>query len=95
MGMVVHHDALAQDFLGAYEVNEIKWPFPNPACSIRKLSEAQYQSRIQWLVARAKGKSIKQKCEFVMPPPVPEDEEPSAPTPRVPKQLSLFNLDEL
>ena len=44
---------------------------------------------------RAKGKSIKQKCEFVMPPPVPEDEEPSAPTPRVPKQLSLFNLDEL
>lgn len=55
IGMVVHHDALAQDFLGAYEVNETKWPFPNPACSIRKLSEDQYQSRIQWLRARAKG----------------------------------------
>lgn len=95
MGLVVHHDALAQDFLGAYEVNEIKWPFPNPACSIRKLNEAQYQSRIQWLVARAKGKSIKQTCEFVMQHNVPEDEEPSAPVPLVPRQLSLFNLDEL
>lgn len=49
LGQVVHHDALMQDFLGAYEVNEIKWPFPTPCCSIRKITEAEYWNRRDWL----------------------------------------------
>lgn len=50
LGQVVHHDTLKQDFLGAYEVNEIKWPIPTPCCSIRKISEEEYWNRRDWLV---------------------------------------------
>lgn len=38
LGRVIHHDALMQDFLGGYEVNEIRWPVPNNMCCIRQLT---------------------------------------------------------
>lgn len=77
LGQVVHHDALKQDFLGAYEVNEIKWPIPTPCCSIRKISEEEYWNRRDWL-AKLNRKPLAE--------PIVDDTKPEY------ANLSLFNF---
>lgn len=85
LGQVVHHDALMQDYLGAYEVNEIKWPIPTPCCSIRKISEEEYWHRRNELTKRSLAKEpvdLTQEAEKVVEPSLPS----------APKQMSLFNF---
>lgn len=84
LGQVVHHDALMQDFLGAYEVNEIKWPIPTPCCSIRKISEEEYWHRRNELAVRSKAK---QQVE-----PAQEDDAIKPVEQPAVKQMNLFNF---
>lgn len=85
IGQVVNHNALEQNFHGAYEVNEIKWPIPNPCCCIRKLTEHEYWARRYELVHR--GSHVESALtEHASTEPVAVDHHPQ------PQQLHLFNF---
>lgn len=45
-GEVIHHDALEQNFITGYEVNELMWPMATPFPTIRKISEQEWRRNL-------------------------------------------------
>ena len=88
-GIVERRDALRMDFFGGYVINEMCYPFPCAIPSIRVADELECRKNLAY------ARSITPKVDddndsgvaVKIEAPSKKDEEP--------RQLSLFNLDEL
>ena len=87
-GIVERRDALRMDFFGGYVINEMCYPFPIGVPSIRRADELECCKNFEYAraIAPKDDDGHEQPALKIEPPVEPQAE---------PRQLSLFNLDEL
>ena len=96
-GIVERRDALRMTFFGGYIINEMCYPFPCAIPSIRVADELECRKNLELAKAYAPKDGDGQHEAVKIEPPVVEPKKPSEPTPQAqqPRQLSLFNLEDL
>ena len=86
-GIVERRDALRMTFFGGYIINELCYPFPCAIPSIRVADELECRKNLELARAYApKGWNGQHEAVKIEPPVV---------EPKKPRQLSLFNLEDL
>lgn len=87
-GIVERRNALTLEFFGGYVVNEMCYPFPIGVPSIRRADELECRKNFEYAraIAPKDDDGHEQPALKIEPPVEPQAE---------PRQLSLFNLDEL
>ena len=87
-GIVERRNALTLEFFGGYVVNEMCYPFPIGVPSIRRADELECCKNFEYAraIAPKDDDGHEQPALKIEPPVEPQAE---------PRQLSLFNLDEL
>lgn len=88
-GIVERRDALTMEFFSGYVINEMCYPFPVATPTIRRTDEVGCRKNLAFARSIAPKKEDRSDCGVAVKIEAPskKDEEP--------RQLSLFNLDEL